>query len=159
VAAHTPCGHTVIGMDEDHRRPARPADRKRPPTRPASRPAAVWVIAAIVMLIGLYVGYAGGTGLVVAVKTGWEERELPATLTMLTGAALIVFAVALFLGARWGRTGALTLCAILFVGTVGGFMLEILSGDQAAIMLTVVLCLFFALLGQKVHQWTGGDPS
>jgi hypothetical protein len=41
-------------MDEDHRRPARPAYRKRPPTRPASRPMAVWVITAIVMLIGLY---------------------------------------------------------------------------------------------------------
>jgi hypothetical protein len=78
---------------------------------------------------------------------------------MLTGVGLIVCAVALFLGARWGRTGALAVCAVLFVGTVASLMLEVLGGDQAAIMLAIVLCLFFALLGQKVHEWTGGDAS
>lgn len=78
-------------------------------------------------------------------------------LAALLGVLTVLFAVALFLGARWGRTGALAACVTAFVGAVVGLMLEAISTGGAMIALVVTLLLFFALLGQKAHEWTGGD--
>jgi hypothetical protein len=38
-------------------------------------------------------------------------------------------------------------------------MAEAINTGAAMIVFVVTLCMFFALLGQKAHDWTGGDAS
>ena len=120
---------------------------------------AIWVITVALVLIGLLFTYAGVTGFADAVEHGDEDAQLPSLLAALLGVLTILSAGALFFGARWGRTGALAVCGVMFVGAVAGMMVEAISTGAAMIVLAATLCLFFALLGQKTHEWTGGDSS
>jgi hypothetical protein len=120
---------------------------------------AIWVITAALVLIGLLFTYAGVTGFADAVKHGDEEAQLPSLLAAMLGVLTILFAGGLFFGASWGRSGSLAVCVIAFVAAVAGLMLEAIDTGAAMIVFVVALCMFFALLGQKVHAWTGGDSS
>ena len=118
---------------------------------------AIWVITAALVLFGLLFTYAGVTGFADALNHGDEDAQFPSLLAALLGVLTILFAAALFAGAQWGRTGALAVCVTAFIAAVGGLMLEAISTGAAMIVLVVTLCMFFALLGQKAHAWTGGD--
>ena len=111
------------------------------------------------VLIGLLFTSAGVMGFADAIKHGDEDAQFPSLLAALLGVLTILFAGALFFGAPWGRTGALAVCVITFVAAVAGLMLEAISTGAAMIVFVVTLCMFFALLGQKAHAWTGGDSS
>jgi Na+/melibiose symporter-like transporter len=150
-------GLTVTAMDEQRRRPARPIHRNRPLARPDRRPVAIWVVTAALLLIGLLFTYAGVTEFADAVEHGDEDAQFPSLIALVLGVLWILFAVALFLGARWGKTGALTLCVVVFACAVVGILIESVGAEEAAVALAVALGLFFALLGQKTHEWTGGS--
>lgn len=120
---------------------------------------AIWVITAALVLIGLLFTYAGVTEFADAIQHGDEDAQFPSLLAALLGVLTILCAGGLFFGASWGRTGALAACAAMFAGAVVGMMVEAISTGAAMIVLAVAICMFFALLGQKAHEWTGGDSS
>ena len=127
--------------------------------RPQIRPVAIWVITVALLLIGLLFTYAGVTVFADAIEHGDEDAQFPALLAALLGVLTILFGGALFFGASWGRSGALVVCGVTFVGAVVGLMTEAISTGAAMIVFAVTLCMFFALLGEKAHAWTGGDSS
>ena len=149
----------MTAMDADRPRPARPISRKRPVTLPAVRPVAVWVITAALVVIGLLFAYAGTVGLADALDHGDEDAQLPSAFAILIGLLTLLCAGGLFVGRSWGRGGALIICAVVFVGAIVGLMAEAITGGIAVLVFAVTLCLFFALLGAKAHDWTGGDAS
>ena len=120
---------------------------------------AIWVITVAIALGGLLFTYAGVTEFADAIEHGDEDAQFPSLLAALLGVLTILFAGALFFGAPWGRSGALVVCAVTFLGAVVGLMAEAISTGAAMIVFVVTLCMFFALLGQKAHEWTGGDSS
>lgn len=140
-------------MDESRR----PSPWKRPAVRPEIRPVAVWIISMAFVLIGLLFVYAGVTTFAHAFDIGDEDAQFPSLLGALIGLLTILFAAGLFFGARWGRTGALAVCAIMFVLMVIGLMEERISPWAAMLVFAVTLSLFFAVLGQKADAWTGGS--
>ena len=118
---------------------------------------AVWVITVALVLIGIAFTYGGVAQFADAIEHGDEDAQFPSLVAALIGALMILFAGGLFFGASWGRTGALTVSAVMFAGAIVGLMAEAINTGVAMIVFVVTLCLFFALLGQKAHDWTGGD--
>ena len=145
----------MMAMDEDRRRPI---SRNRPPARPEVRPVAIWVITAALVLIGLLFTYGGVTAFVDAIDHGDEDAQLPSLIGVLIGLLTILFAGGLFFGATWGRSGALVVLGVVFLGAIVSLMAEAVSTGAVMIAFVVTLCLFFALLGQKAHDWTNGVP-
>jgi hypothetical protein len=154
-------GGDPVERDTDHhteREVLRPVYRHPQPQRPASRPVSVWIIALIVVTIGLLGAYVTITALIDAVDHGEDDEVVAAFgLGALLSAVQVATGVALFAGARWGRTGALTLCCLTIVFAAVGAMLGTVSSAQLAIGFAVNLMLIFALLGPQVYAWTGGD--
>jgi hypothetical protein len=144
-------------MDEDSPRPTRPSPWKRPAARPEVRPAAVWVIAAALIVIGLLFTYAGVMTFADAIDHGDEDAQFPSLIAALVGVLTILFAGGLFFGARWGRNGALAVCVLIGIGTIAGLAREAIGWGAGMVGFAVGICLFFALLGPKAHDWTGGD--
>jgi hypothetical protein len=142
---------------DTERRPLRPVYRRPAPERPTSRPVSVWVIALVLVALGLLAGYVG---VAVLADAADEPGEDPVTVVFGLGAvavaAQVVMGVGLFAGARWARTGALALCALTLVLAIAGALTERMAGGQLWLNLALNLTLIFALLGPKVYAWTGG---
>jgi hypothetical protein len=144
-------------MDEDGRGPARPNPWKRPAARPEIRPVAVWVITGALVVVGLLFLYAGVTTFADAIDHGDEDARFPSLMAATVGVLTILFAGGLFFGARWGRHGAVGVCVLICIGVIAGLARETIGWGAAMIGFVVGICLFFALLGPKAHDWTGGD--
>jgi hypothetical protein len=141
------------------RRPLKPVYRRAASTRPVSRPASVWVLTVLMLLIALTNLLAGLGAFLDAVDHG-DEDAVPLSLgRTAVAAALLVCTIGVFAGARWGRVGAATLCALNFIATVGIAMTGTTSGFAVFLALGVNLVLGIWVLGPQVDAWTGGATS
>jgi hypothetical protein len=123
-----------------------------------SRPVSVWVLTIVTLLIAL-VGLLGGLGAYADAVDHGDEDAVPLSLARVAvAAALLMCAVGVFVGARWGRTGIATVCVLNFVGVVGGALNDAISGFAVFLALGVSIVLGFWALGPQVDTWTGGDP-
>jgi hypothetical protein len=120
---------------------------------------AIWAITVPLALAGVLFTYAGVARFADAIDHGDEDAQFPSLMVALLGVLTILFAGGLFRGARWGRNGALAVCAVAFAGAIAGLMTEVISTGIAMIVFVVTLGVFFALLGQRAHEWTGGDSA
>jgi hypothetical protein len=127
--------------------------------RPLSRPLVVWIVVPILVGYGALGGYAASLMFVDVVDYGWSRdvQRVAFASGALMYAGLVVTGVALFAGARWGRAGALRLCAASGLLAAVGGLTQTLSGFQVWLVVVATLVLLLVLLGPGVHAWTGGD--
>ncbi|GAA0906475.1 hypothetical protein [Virgisporangium aurantiacum] len=141
------------------RRPLKPHYRRAVATRPVFRPVSVWVLSVVLLLISLVNLLAGLAAFLDAVDHG-DEDAVPLSLgRAAVGAALLVCTIGIFVGARWGRVGAASLCALNFVATLISAMNGTIGGFAVILALSVNLVLGFWVVSPRVDAWTGGTGS
>ncbi|GAA4703377.1 hypothetical protein [Phytohabitans rumicis] len=132
----------------------RPRYSRPEPPRPERRPPTVWVICLLLAALGLLGAFIGALLLQDAVSHGEEDEFIAAVvLSLLLSATQVASAAGLFFGRRWGRTGALFVCAAHIVVIIVGAATDSLGSGQAWSGVAVNGALVFALLGPKVHDW------
>lgn len=138
--------------------PLRPRYRRPTPSRPSKRPGSVWTVSLFLVLFGLLGALVGGVLLEDAVSHGEEDQVVVmAVISVLLSLVQVAVGIGVFVGKRWGRSGALLICAINVAVVIVGAALDSVGNGQAWISVAVNGALIFALLGEKVHTWTGGD--
>ncbi|MFI6757667.1 hypothetical protein ACIBF5_00790 [Micromonospora sp. NPDC050417] len=118
----------------------------------------MWVVSLLLVAYGLLGTLLGAMLLEDAISHGEEDVViLMAVISLLLSAAQVTSGIGLFFGARWGRTGALTVCGINVLAVAVAAANDGVGTAPAWIAVAVNAVLVFVLLGEKIHGWTGGD--
>lgn len=145
-------------MDTDDgpaRRRRETGSRPAGPTRPVSRPTSVWVLTGVIVFFASISLLAGYGAFADAVDHGDQDAVPYALARIAVAAALLVCTTGVFIGARWGRTGVATVCALNFLGVVLGALNGVTGGFALILALGVNLALGLWALGPTVDAWTG----
>jgi len=139
------------------RPPLRPTYARQRPPRPDVRPRSVWVLSSLLVLVGVAGALVSAILLADAIDHG-DEDVVPFAVAGLVMAALqIASGVGLFVGVRWGRTGALLICAASILLVVAPVLGDAEFGPGQWFGVVFYGSMLFALTSENVHRWTSGD--
>lgn len=135
-------------------RPLRPHYRRPEPERPARRPASVWIVSILLVLVGVLGAVLAVLLVDDAVSHGEEDEVVAAAVfAVLLAGAQVVSGVGVFVGWARGRTLALLVCAANAVLVIVGAATDRVGSSQGWLSVAFYGALLFGLAGPKVSDW------